>query len=72
MHTQVLDKSLYASRLMCVLLLRCCVLPAVGPLLGGVLSQLYGWRSTFICLAVFAGGIVMPLLVLVVSTATDG
>lgn len=57
---------------MYVLLLRCCVLPAVGPLLGGVLSQLYGWRSTFICLAVFAGGIVMPLLVLVVSTAADG
>jgi hypothetical protein len=36
-----------------------------------VLSQDYGWRSTFICLAVFAGGVVMPLLALVVSTAAD-
>ena len=29
--------------------------PIVGPLLGGGLAQAFGWRSTFICLTVFAG-----------------
>lgn len=40
--------------------------PLLGPLLGGVLSQVWGWRSTFICLTVFCGVIVAPLLLLVV------
>jgi hypothetical protein len=35
------------------------------------LSQNYGWRSTFICLAVFAGAVVFPLLVIVVSVASS-
>jgi len=55
------------------MLLRLCAAvcrAAVGPLLGGVLSQNYGWRSTFICLAVFSGGVVLPLLLLVVSSIT--
>ena len=29
--------------------------PIIGPLLGGGLAQAFGWRSTFICLTVFAG-----------------
>ncbi|KAF6254077.1 major facilitator superfamily domain-containing protein [Scenedesmus sp. NREL 46B-D3] len=40
--------------------------PLLGPLLGGVLSQVWGWRSTFICLTVAAGAIVLPLLLVVV------
>lgn len=40
--------------------------PLLGPLLGGVLSQLFGWRSTFICLTVFCGAIVFPLLMVLV------
>lgn len=38
----------------------------IGPLLGGALSQWFGWRSCFIALAAFGGAIVLPLLVLVV------
>lgn len=40
--------------------------PLLGPLLGGVLSQVWGWRSTFICLVVFCGGVVAPLLAVLV------
>uniref|UniRef100_A0A383WNZ1 Major facilitator superfamily (MFS) profile domain-containing protein n=1 Tax=Tetradesmus obliquus TaxID=3088 RepID=A0A383WNZ1_TETOB len=40
--------------------------PLLGPLLGGVLSQVWGWRSTFICLTVAAGAIIFPMLMLVV------
>jgi len=40
--------------------------PLLGPVLGGGLSQAFGWRSTFICLAVFCGGLVVPLLIAVV------
>eukprot|EP00879_Flechtneria_rotunda_P011779 GHRR01012306.1.p1 GENE.GHRR01012306.1~~GHRR01012306.1.p1 ORF type:complete len:533 (+),score=148.56 GHRR01012306.1:152-1750(+) len=40
--------------------------PLLGPLLGGVLSQVYGWRSTFICLTVFCGGIIVPLLLVLI------
>lgn len=29
--------------------------PVIGPLLGGVLAQNLGWRSTFTALAIFAG-----------------
>eukprot|EP00775_Hariotina_reticulata_P008932 gene8932-9109_t len=40
--------------------------PLLGPVLGGGLSQAFGWRSTFICLAVFCGVVVVPLLLAVV------
>eukprot|EP00775_Hariotina_reticulata_P004208 gene4208-4457_t len=40
--------------------------PVIGPLLGGALSQYFGWRSCFIALAAFGVAIVLPLLVLVV------
>jgi predicted MFS family arabinose efflux permease len=37
----------------------------MGPLLGGALSQVWGWRSTFIALTVFAGltGLVIVALI---------
>ena len=35
--------------------------PIVGPLLGGGLAQAFGWRSTFICLTVFAGRLSVSL-----------
>jgi MFS family permease len=39
--------------------------PVLGPLLGGLLCQAFGWRSTFILLAAMAAA-VLPLLLLVV------
>lgn len=55
-------------------LLSCCLLPhavlnthtqVMGPLLGGALSQVWGWRSTFIALTVFAAltGVVIVALI---------
>ncbi|GAX85787.1 hypothetical protein CEUSTIGMA_g13202.t1 [Chlamydomonas eustigma] len=38
--------------------------PIIGPLLGGGLAQAFGWRSTFICLTVFSGAVILPLLLL--------
>ncbi|GAX74294.1 hypothetical protein CEUSTIGMA_g1743.t1 [Chlamydomonas eustigma] len=49
----------FASGLFMITLL---VGPVIGPLLGGGLSEAYGWRSTFIFLSVFAGVIVLPLV----------
>jgi MFS family permease len=40
--------------------------PVLGPVFGGALSQAFGWRSTFICLAVFCGAVVVPLLAVLV------
>lgn len=37
--------------------------PICGPLVGGILAQLFGWRSTMVALAVFAGCVITPLLV---------
>ena len=30
------------------------IIPALAPVLGGVLLSIYGWRSSFVCLAVFS------------------
>lgn len=40
-------------------------LQVIGPLLGGALSQAFGWRSTFIALTVFAAlaGVVVFTLI---------
>lgn len=61
----VLGQLITAAVVCCCLLLQL-VGPLLGPLLGGVLSQVWGWRSTFICLVVFCGGVVAPLLLLLV------
>lgn len=36
--------------------------PALGPLLGGILSQFLGWRSIFWFLAILAGVLMVPLV----------
>ncbi|GAX83188.1 hypothetical protein CEUSTIGMA_g10614.t1 [Chlamydomonas eustigma] len=36
--------------------------PIIGPLLGGALAQQYGWRSCFICLTMFAGVVILPMI----------
>jgi len=41
-------------------------LAVIGPLLGGALSQWFGWRYLLRCPAAFGGAVVLPLLVLVV------
>jgi predicted MFS family arabinose efflux permease len=33
-----------------------------GPLVGGVLSDHFGWRSTFIFTTCMAGAVILPLL----------
>lgn len=43
-------------------LLCCALLPCSGPLLGGVLSDHFGWRSTFIFTTCMAGVVILPLL----------
>ncbi|WIA23200.1 hypothetical protein OEZ86_010089 [Tetradesmus obliquus] len=50
-----------------VFMLSLLVGPVIGPLVGGALSQTFGWRSTFIFLAVCCG-VMVPLLVMVPET----
>jgi MFS family permease len=55
--------------LSCVIrLLLCCIgavlLRSSGPLVGGVLSDHFGWRSTFIFTTCMAGAVILPLLLL--------
>ncbi|WIA31137.1 hypothetical protein OEZ86_001155 [Tetradesmus obliquus] len=40
--------------------------PILGPVLGGGLSQAFGWRSTFMAVIMYAAVILLPLLIFVV------
>ncbi len=42
--------------------------PAVGPVLGGVITELFGWRGNFLLLTVFAAGILAATQVLLGET----
>lgn len=39
------------------------LLHAAGPILGGALSQAFGWRATFIMILMFCGVVILPMLV---------
>ncbi|MBP2292389.1 multidrug effflux MFS transporter [Azospirillum rugosum] len=44
--------------------------PAIGPVLGGVITELIGWRGNFLLLTVFAAGILAATQVLLGETNT--
>ncbi|OJJ06008.1 hypothetical protein ASPVEDRAFT_87330 [Aspergillus versicolor CBS 583.65] len=43
--------------------------PAMGPVIGGLLSQFLGWRSVFWFLAIFAGAFLIPFVLFFPETA---
>lgn len=45
----------YAQRLMAKVAILFALAPAVSPIIGGYLLQIFDWRGIFICLALFAG-----------------
>lgn len=47
----------HAQRLMSRVMMIFAIAPAIAPMIGGVLLHLAGWRSIFVFLAVFSGGL---------------
>ncbi|MCA8931571.1 MAG: multidrug effflux MFS transporter [Rhodospirillaceae bacterium] len=57
-----------AARVMAYMGLAMGVAPAIGPVLGGLLTEVFGWRSTFIVLVVFGLSVGIAVVLLLGET----